>query len=270
MYCAFHNVREHGSGSFRCPADRSDCRAKTALGGVRSCSAEPAETADQAAKLDALDRSQAVIEFQPDGTILTANANFRPPWAYTLSEVRGQHHALFVEPGYRDSAEYGAFWDALREAVSDRRVQAARQGWSARLDPGELQPVLDRAGRVVKVVKFATDVTALKCACSTSKARSPLCTAAGGVRVRSTGTILDANQNFLDAMGYRLDEIRGRHHSLFVDPTEQAGVDYREFWARLGRGEFAGGEFRRIAKGGPRRLDPGDLQTRSSMPAAAS
>jgi methyl-accepting chemotaxis protein len=63
---------------------------------------------DQAAKLDALDRSQAVIEFQPDGTILTANANFLTAMGYTLPEVQGRPHAMFVEPAYRDSAEYRA------------------------------------------------------------------------------------------------------------------------------------------------------------------
>ncbi|SFM72323.1 methyl-accepting chemotaxis sensory transducer with Pas/Pac sensor [Methylobacterium pseudosasicola] len=64
------------------------------------------------------------------------------------------------------------------------------------------------------------------------------------------GTILTANPNFLDAVGYRLEEIRGRHHSLFVDAVEQHGSAYRGFWAQFARGEFAAGEFRRIAKCG--------------------
>ncbi|WP_419545518.1 PAS domain-containing methyl-accepting chemotaxis protein [Methylobacterium oryzae] len=64
------------------------------------------------------------------------------------------------------------------------------------------------------------------------------------------GTILEANGNFLETMGYRLEEIRGQHHGVFVDPAERSSAGYRAFWEGLGRGEFAGGEFRRIAKGG--------------------
>jgi methyl-accepting chemotaxis protein len=209
-------------------------------------------TADHAAKLDALDRSQAVIEFRPNGTILTANANILTAMGYTLSEVRGQHHGMFVEPGYRDSAEYRVFWDALRRGTSQtaefkRLAKGGRHVWIQ----ASYNPVLDRAGRVVKVVKFATDVTAQKLRMLDLEGQiAALHRSQAVIEFEPNGTILDANHNFLDAMGYRLDEIRGRHHSLFVDATEQAGVGYREFWERLGRGEFAGGEFRRIAKGG--------------------
>ncbi|MCJ2135190.1 PAS domain-containing protein, partial [Methylobacterium sp. J-026] len=64
------------------------------------------------------------------------------------------------------------------------------------------------------------------------------------------GTVLTANTNFLNAMGYQLNEIQGRHHSMFVDANERTGAAYRDFWVKLGRGEFAADEFRRIARGG--------------------
>ncbi|WP_348674700.1 methyl-accepting chemotaxis protein [uncultured Abyssibacter sp.] len=64
------------------------------------------------------------------------------------------------------------------------------------------------------------------------------------------GTILDANENFLDAVGYSLDEIRGQHHRMFVDPEDAQSDTYREFWAKLNRGEFDAGEYRRLGKGG--------------------
>jgi methyl-accepting chemotaxis protein len=207
--------------------------------------------ADQAAKLDALDRSQAVIEFQPDGTILTANANFLTAMGYTLAEVQGQHHAMFVEPAYRDSAEYRAFWDALRRgafqsAEFKRIAKGGRPVWIQ----ASYNPVLDRAGRVVKVVKFAADITAQKLRMLDLDGQiAALNRSQAVIAFDPTGTILDANQNFLDAMGYRLDEIRGRHHSLFVDAAEQVSAGYRGFWDRLGWGEFAAGEFKRIAKG---------------------
>ena len=207
---------------------------------------------DLAAKFDALGRSQAVIEFLPDGTILTANANFLTALGYTLPEVQGQHHAMFVEAAYRHSAEYRAFWDALRQgtyqsAEFKRIAKGGRPIWIQ----ASYNPVLDRAGRVVKVVKFATDITAQKLRALDSDGQiAALHRSQAVIAFDPTGTILDANQNFLDAVGYRLDEISGRHHSLFVDPVEQTGAAYRGFWDRLGRGEFSVGEFRRIAKGG--------------------
>ena len=208
--------------------------------------------ADLTAKFDALGRSQAIIEFTPDGTILTANINFLTTMGYTLPEVQGQHHAMFVEPAHRDSAEYRGFWDALRRgAFQSTEFKRVAKGGRPVWIQASYNPILDRAGRVVKVVKFATDITAQKLrALDTDGQIAALHRSQAVIAFDPTGTILEANQNFLEAVGYRLDEIRGRHHSLFVDAAEQAGADYRGFWGRLGRGEFAAGEFRRIAKGG--------------------
>lgn len=207
---------------------------------------------DSRAKLDALDRSQAVIEFKPDGTILTANANFLGTMGYALPEVQGKHHNLFVGPTYRESAEYRAFWDALRQGIYQaaefkRIAKGGREVWIQ----ATYNPVLDRTGRVVKIVKFATDVTA-------HKARSldldgqiaALHRSQAVIAFTPDGTILDANTNFLAAMGYTLEEIRGNHHSLFVDSVEQGSAAYRGFWAALAHGEYRSAEFRRIAKGG--------------------
>ncbi|AWV19808.1 MULTISPECIES: methyl-accepting chemotaxis protein [Methylobacteriaceae] len=207
--------------------------------------------ADLAAKLDALDRSQAVIEFQPDGTILTANANFLTAMGYTLAEVQGRPHAMFVEAAHRDSAEYRAFWDALRRGTfQSAEFKRIAKGGRAVWIQASYNPVLDRAGRVVKVVKFAADITAQKMRALDMEGQiAGLHRSQAVIAFDPTGTILEANANFLDAMGYRLDEIRGRHHSLFVEAAEQTGAAYRGFWDRLGQGEFASGEFRRIAKG---------------------
>ena len=123
----------------------------------------PFRSDDSRAKLDALDRSQAIIEFLPDGTVLTANANFLDAVGYALHEVQGQHHSLFVQPAYRDSAEYRAFWDGLRrgsfQAAEFKRIaKGGREIWIQ----ASYNPVLDRSGRVIKIVKFATDITAQK------------------------------------------------------------------------------------------------------------
>ncbi|MGH1592251.1 methyl-accepting chemotaxis protein [Methylobacterium phyllosphaerae] len=206
---------------------------------------------DQRAKLTALDRSQATIEFQLDGTILTANANFLTAMGYTLAEVRGQHHEIFVEAAYRDSVEYRAFWDALRRGTfqSAEFKRIAKDGRAVWIQ-ASYNPVLDRAGRVVKVVKFATDITQQKLHMMDLEGQiAALHRSQAVIAFTPDGTILSANQNFLEAVGFHLGEIQGRHHSLFVDAAEQTGAAYRGFWDRLGRGEFVSGEFRRIGKG---------------------
>ncbi|MCJ2057605.1 PAS domain S-box protein, partial [Methylobacterium sp. J-048] len=182
--------------------------------------------ADLAAKFDALDRSQAVIEFRPDGTILTANANFLTAMGYILPEVRGQHHAMFVEAAHRNSNEYQTFWDTLRQgtfqfAEFKRIAKGGRLVWIQ----ASYNPVLDRAGRVVKVIKFATDITAQKMRLLDLDGQiTALNRSQAVIAFDPTGTILEANQNFLDTVGYRLDEIVGRHHSMFVDAAEQTCV----------------------------------------------
>ncbi len=112
--------------------------------------------------------------------------------------------------------------------------------------------MLDRAGRVTRVVKFASDVTAQVIRNIDHDGQlAALHGSQAVIEFALDGTILTANHNFLlNAVGYELNEIRGRHHSLFVDPTEQKEAEYRGLWKRLGQGEFAAGEFRRIAKGG--------------------
>ncbi|MGU3464427.1 PAS domain-containing protein [Methylobacterium sp. C33D] len=207
---------------------------------------------DLAARFDALDRSQAVIEFEPDGTIIAANANFLTMMGYDLPDIRGQRHGIFVEAADRDSQAYRDFWDALRQGTHQvaefRRI--ARGGRCVWVQ-ASYTPVLDRAGRVVKVVKVASDVTAQKRQMLDYGGQiAALHRSQAVIAFDPTGVILEANANFLDAMGYRLEEIRGQHHGLFVDPDERATAGYRAFWDRLGRGEFAGGEFRRVAKGG--------------------
>jgi methyl-accepting chemotaxis protein len=201
--------------------------------------------------LAALDRSQAVIEFTPDGTILAANANFLAAMGYTLDEVRGRHHGMFVDATERDGHEYRTFWTDLRtgtyrSAEFRRLAKGGREVWIQ----ASYNPVLDGQGRVAKVVKFATDITVQKArALDLDGQFAALHRSQAVIAFTPNGTILDANANFLDTVGYQLDEIRGQHHSLFVDAIERTSEAYRAFWDKLGRGEFAAGEFRRIARG---------------------
>jgi methyl-accepting chemotaxis protein len=161
------------------------------------------------AKLAALDKSQAIIEFQMDGTIVTANKNFLGALGYSLEEIRGKHHSMFVEPSYRDSAEYRAFWDDLRRgnfrsAEYKRIGKGGKEIWIQ----ASYNPLLGRDGKPFKVVKFATDITAEKLKNAEYQGQiAAIDKAQAVISFELDGTILDANQNFLDALGYRIEEI---------------------------------------------------------------
>src|ERR1700749_3480464 len=105
--------------------------------------------------------------------------------------------------------------------------------------------------RPLKVVKYATDVTAQKLkAADLGGQIAAIAKSQAVIEFRMDGTILDANPNFLSTLGYTLDEIKGRHHSMFVEPAERDSAAYREFWARLNRGEYQSAEYKRIGNGG--------------------
>ncbi|MET3482384.1 PAS domain-containing methyl-accepting chemotaxis protein [Methylobacterium sp. 1973] len=204
------------------------------------------------AQLVALNRSQAVAEFKPDGTVLSANQNFLDLLGYTLDEIKGRSHALLVEPIFRDTPAYQSFWNGLRrgefQSGEFRRVtKDGRQVWIQ----GTYNPILDRTGRVAKVVKFAIDITATKLRSLEADGRlAALDRSQAIIAFGLDGTILEANSNFLAVMGYRLEEVLGRHHSMFMDEAEVASEAYSAFWAALGRGEYQAAEYRRLAKGG--------------------
>ena len=194
----------------------------------------------------ALDRSQAVIHFKPDGTILWANDNFCKTLGYSLNEIVGKHHSLFVEPDYAASQDYKDFWNGLRSG----RFQSAQykrigKGGRAVYIEASYNPVYDARGKTVKVVKLATDITV-----KTLKMKEALDRSQAVISFTLDGTILEANDNFLNAMGYTLAEVKGQQHRMFVEPAYAQSPAYREFWAALNRGEFQAGEFLRLGKGG--------------------
>ena len=209
-------------------------------------------SADHESQMAAINRVQAVIEFALDGTILTANANFLAALGYSLDEVRGQKHAMFVTPEDRDSTAYRAFWETLRrgefQAGEFRRVgKGGREVWIQ----ASYNPVLDASGHPCKVVKFATDVTEAKQVSADHESQMAAINRVQAViEFALDGTILTANANFLAALGYSLDEVRGQKHAMFVAPEDRDSAAYRAFWETLQRGEFQAGEFRRVGKGG--------------------
>jgi methyl-accepting chemotaxis protein len=204
------------------------------------------------ALLAAIDGTMARVEFDLDGRITDANALFLELVGYTLAEVRGRHHSLFVPEAERASAEYAAFWDRLRAGRHEARAFArvAKSGRTVWIQ-GSYNPILDRHGKPTRVVKLATDITE-------ERARNALHAGQIAALDRSQavicftldGTITDANANFLATMGYTLEEVRGRHHRMFMPASEAAGAEYAAFWDALGKGQYQAGEFRRLGKGG--------------------
>jgi methyl-accepting chemotaxis protein len=205
-----------------------------------------------AGKIAAINRSQAVIEFNLDGTIVTANENFLKVLGYALSEIQGRHHSLFVAPAERDSAAYREFWAALnRGDYQSGEYKRVAKGGRVVWIQASYNPILDETGKPFAVVKFATDVTEQKLRRADLAGQiAAIGKSQAVIEFNLDGTVINANDNFLRALGYSLGEIKGKHHSLFVDPAERDSAAYREFWAALGRGEYQTGEFKRIGKGG--------------------
>ncbi|MET4045156.1 PAS domain-containing methyl-accepting chemotaxis protein [Bradyrhizobium sp. RT6a] len=207
---------------------------------------------DADAKLAAIGRSQAMIEFAIDGTILSANQNFLNALGYSLDEIKGKKHAMFMPADQRESAEYKAFWAALNRGEYQARefkriAKGGREVWIE----ASYNPVLDGNGKTVMVAKIATDITEKRIRSMTDASKiAAISRAQAVIEFKLDGTIVTANENFCNALGYSLTEIQGKHHSLFVPQAERDGTAYREFWAALNRGEYQAGEFKRIGKGG--------------------
>jgi methyl-accepting chemotaxis protein len=208
--------------------------------------------ADLEGQVSAIGKSQAVIEFDLDGTIRNANENFLKAVGYDLREIRGQHHRLFVPPAERDSPEYRAFWAKLASGQYDageyKRIgKGGREIWLQ----ATYNPIFDAGGKPFKVVKYATDITAMRERRANAEGQlAAIDKAQAVIEFDLDGTIRTANDNFLRAMGYTLEEIRGHHHRMFVEPAVRESAEYREFWAKLARGEYDAAQYKRIAKGG--------------------
>ena len=211
-----------------------------------------AEPSQRDAILTAIERSQAVIEFELDGTIITANDNFLNTVGYSLQEIAGKHHSMFVDDVTRLSSEYREFWAKLNrgeyQVAEYKRVgKGSKEIWIQ----ASYNPILNANGRPIKVIKFATDVTNQKMINADFSGQiAAIGKSQAVIEFKMNGTIVTANENFLRTMGYSLYEIAGKHHSMFVDEDTRQSRDYREFWARLGRGEYQAAEYKRIGNGG--------------------
>jgi methyl-accepting chemotaxis protein len=200
----------------------------------------------------ALNRVQALIEFDLDGKILHANENFLMALGYTLGEVQGQHHSMFCEQAYTATPAYKQFWAKLASGAFDhgeykRLGKGGKEVWIN----ASYNPIMDDDGKPFKVVKFATDITESKLRNAAYEGMiSAIGKAQAVIEFDMQGHVLTANDNFLSVMGYTLEDIQGEHHRMFCDTEYASSSEYKRFWQKLNRGEFDGGRYKRIGNDG--------------------
>jgi PAS domain S-box-containing protein len=237
--------------------------------------------------LEAINNSQAFIEFDLDGNIVEANGIFLKTMKYTLSEIKGKHHRIFVSSDYAESPEYRQFWKSFAEGKSKTGefLRKAKDGASVWLS-ASYTPVINAQGKVVKVIKLARDVSKDKLLLEQSQQQAEelkaqeeelkqnmeelsaiqedmqrkeiemsaqhkaIDNSQAFIEFDLDGNIINANDIFLKTMKYSLDEIKGKHHRMFVDKRYAESTEYQEFWKTLKGGKFKSGEFLRVAKDG--------------------
>ena len=225
---------------------------KSALRAEKPEALSAAEISDLKGQIAAISKVQAVIEFNLDGTVITANENFLSLLGYSLEEIQGRHHSMFVEPSFKESNEYKQFWRDLNagkfQAAEYKRIgKGGKEVWIQ----ASYNPIFDKEGNVTKVVKFATDVTGTKLRNADFAGQlAAISKAQAIIEFNLDGTIITANDNFLNVLGYKIEEIRGKHHSMFVEPAFKESSEYKQFWRDLNAGKFQAAEYKRIGKGG--------------------
>jgi methyl-accepting chemotaxis protein len=207
---------------------------------------------DLKGQMAAIHRVMAVIEFDLDGTIRSANQNFLDALGYGAEEIVGKHHRMFVSPAEQQSEGYRALWAKLArgEYHAGEAMRIAKGGREIWIQ-ASYNPILGADGRPFKVVKFATDITAQKLRSADDAGQiAAIGRSQAVIEFDLDGKVITANQNFLDVLGYKLADIQGRHHSMFVAAEEREGPAYRAFWQKLGSGQYDAGRYRRIARDG--------------------
>ena len=202
--------------------------------------------------LAAVKRSQGVIEFNMDGTVISANEKFLNIIGYSLDEIQGKHHRIFCEESYSKSEEYKSFWEKLNKGEYEvnefKRITKKNEEIYIK---ATYSPILGLNNEPVKVIKFAADVTEQKIKNAESEGKiNAIDKSLGTIEFNMDGTIITANDSFLKIAGYNLEEVVGKHHRIFCDEEYITSHEYTDFWKKMNRGEFDSGEYRRVGKNG--------------------
>ena len=212
----------------------------------------PSGTSLSDATMNAIERTMPIIEFKPDGTIVRANDLFLAATGYTLKEIQGQHHRMFMKAEEAAKPHYKDFWSALASGISQSgQFERVAKGGSTIWLEASYTPVKDASGKTVSVIKFAQNITqARKTALADAAKLEAIKRSMGVIEFQLDGTIISANAAFLKLMGYTEAELAGQHHRVFVTPQERVSADYASFWQELASGKVKSGQFHRLAKNG--------------------
>ena len=200
-------------------------------------------------RMEAINRSNAIIYFDLNGFILGVNTIFLETMGYKDGEhekIIGQHHSIFVSPGYVKSDEYKEFWEKLGSGkFFEGEFERVKQDGSLIYLQATYNPIFNEDGEVTKIMKIATDITTTVIAKNEIGAVSK---SNAIIYFDCDGYILGANSIFLKAMGFEDEDeskIIGKHHSIFVSYEYSKSQEYKEFWKKLSSGKFFEGEFER-------------------------
>jgi methyl-accepting chemotaxis protein len=202
--------------------------------------------------VSALKKVYAYIEFDGEGNIITANDLFLSALGYELEEIEGMHHKMFVTKEDANSIEYKKFWKELKNGVAQIRefIRVTKSGEIIYIQ-ASYNPIVDESGKVIRVIKIANDVTADKMKMLDYEGQiQAIHKAQAVIEFDLNGMILNANQNFLMTLGYNIDEIKGKHHSLFVSEEQKNSLEYADFWKKLRNGILDEGVYERFGKSG--------------------
>ncbi|MBC5830279.1 PAS domain-containing methyl-accepting chemotaxis protein [Vibrio metschnikovii] len=200
--------------------------------------------------LAAIGNHTAYIEFTPRGEVLSANKLFLQVTGYGLEEIKGHHHRMFCAKKLSDSPAYSTFWQQLAQGQSQsgtfsRLTKSGQEIWIE----ATYIPIKNQQGKVYKVIKIASDVTKAKQKLDSQAAVfNAVDKSMAVISFTPDGTIIEANKNFLTALGYQLNEIVGKHHRIFCD--EAFHQEHPKFWSELAKGKFQSGLFKRLTKYG--------------------
>ena len=212
----------------------------------------PSGSSHSDATMNAIERTMPIIEFKPDGTIVRANDLFLAATSYTLKEIQGQHHRIFMKAEEAAKPQYKDFWSALASGISQSgQFERVAKGGSTIWLEASYTPVKDASGKTVSVIKFAQNITqARKAALADAAKLEAIKRSMGVIEFQPDGTIISANAAFLKLMGYTEGELAGQHHRVFLTPQERVSAEYASFWQELASGKVKSGQFHRLAKGG--------------------
>jgi methyl-accepting chemotaxis protein len=205
------------------------------------------------AVVTAIERSTATIRFDLDEMVVDANPLFLKTMGYQdLSQIKGKKHSIFCDPAFVTSRKYQEVWERLHrgEFFSGRVKRLSAAGEVIWLD-ASYNPLFDANGKVCGFIKFATDVTADVLAAARNNAMlETIDRSMATIEFTPDGNVITANQLFLQTLGYRLDEIRNKHHRMFCHPEFTASPEYERLWSQLRKGQVVTGRMKRQTKNG--------------------